>query len=210
MRSKRSIDVIRVADFMQRDNVALACARRARAIELRGDGERYRDVTPIYVRLAEAEVKLQQKQNGEGADHRAGRAADVDAQSTRSKCAAFPAPWRREFFESELTQRRPLQPRGARATARSSATSSRCGSSTRCTSTRSPSTPAQRRQGIALALMERCLAFARRARREVDLARSAPVERRRAGVLPPSSTSSRRTSAPRYYPDGEAAVVMTR
>jgi tRNA threonylcarbamoyl adenosine modification protein YeaZ len=53
--------VVRVADFMQCDNVALACARRARQIELRGDGERYRDITPIYVRLAEAEVKLQQK-----------------------------------------------------------------------------------------------------------------------------------------------------
>lgn len=53
--------VIRVGDAMQRDNVALACARRARAIELRGDGERYRDITPIYVRLAEAEGKLQQK-----------------------------------------------------------------------------------------------------------------------------------------------------
>ena len=33
----------------------------AREIELRGDGKRYRDITPIYVRLAEAEVKLQQK-----------------------------------------------------------------------------------------------------------------------------------------------------
>jgi tRNA threonylcarbamoyladenosine biosynthesis protein TsaB len=53
--------VILVSDVMQRDNVALACARRARDIELRGDGERYRDITPIYVRLAEAEVKLQQK-----------------------------------------------------------------------------------------------------------------------------------------------------
>ena len=53
--------ILRVAGVMQRENVALACARRARAIELRGDGERYRDVTPIYVRLAEAEVKLQQK-----------------------------------------------------------------------------------------------------------------------------------------------------
>lgn len=53
--------VIRVADVMQRDNIALACARRASAIELRGDGERYRNITPIYVRLAEAEVKLQQK-----------------------------------------------------------------------------------------------------------------------------------------------------
>jgi tRNA threonylcarbamoyl adenosine modification protein YeaZ len=54
-------DVTRVPDFVQRSNVALACARRARAITLRGDGERYRDVTPIYVRLAEAEVRLQQK-----------------------------------------------------------------------------------------------------------------------------------------------------
>ena len=53
--------VIRVADFMQHDNVALRCARRALEIEERGEGERYRDVTPIYVRLAEAEVKLQAK-----------------------------------------------------------------------------------------------------------------------------------------------------
>jgi tRNA threonylcarbamoyl adenosine modification protein YeaZ len=54
---------IRVADFVQRDNVAIRCARRALEIERRGAGDRYRDVTPIYVRLAEAEVRLQQKQN---------------------------------------------------------------------------------------------------------------------------------------------------
>ena len=53
--------VIRVNDFAQHDNVALRCARRALDIEQRGEGERYRDVTPIYVRLAEAEVKLQAK-----------------------------------------------------------------------------------------------------------------------------------------------------
>jgi len=56
-------NVIDVADFLQRDNVALRCARRAIEIEDRGEGAHYRDVTPIYVRLAEAEVKLQQKQN---------------------------------------------------------------------------------------------------------------------------------------------------
>jgi tRNA A37 threonylcarbamoyladenosine modification protein TsaB len=55
--------VIRLADVMQRDSVALRCARAAIDLEQRGEGERYRDVTPIYVRLAEAEVKLQQKQN---------------------------------------------------------------------------------------------------------------------------------------------------
>jgi tRNA threonylcarbamoyladenosine biosynthesis protein TsaB len=53
-------NVIDVAEFLQRDNVALRCARRAMEI---GDSDRYRDVTPIYVRLAEAEVKLRQKQN---------------------------------------------------------------------------------------------------------------------------------------------------
>jgi tRNA threonylcarbamoyladenosine biosynthesis protein TsaB len=53
--------VIEANDFLQHGNVAAGCARRARAIELAGAGERYRDVTPIYVRLAEAEVKLQQR-----------------------------------------------------------------------------------------------------------------------------------------------------
>jgi tRNA A37 threonylcarbamoyladenosine modification protein TsaB len=54
--------VLRLADLAQRDNVALRCAQRALQIEQRGEGDRYRDVTPIYVRLAEAEVKLQQKE----------------------------------------------------------------------------------------------------------------------------------------------------
>ncbi|HJQ40917.1 MAG TPA: tRNA (adenosine(37)-N6)-threonylcarbamoyltransferase complex dimerization subunit type 1 TsaB [Thermoanaerobaculia bacterium] len=53
-------NIIDIRDLLQRDNVALRCARRAMTI---GDDARYRDVTPIYVRLAEAEVKLQQKQN---------------------------------------------------------------------------------------------------------------------------------------------------
>jgi tRNA threonylcarbamoyladenosine biosynthesis protein TsaB len=55
---------IAVSEVLQHGNIALRCARRAAEIESRGDGGRYRDVTPIYVRLAEAEVKLQQKQNG--------------------------------------------------------------------------------------------------------------------------------------------------
>jgi tRNA threonylcarbamoyl adenosine modification protein YeaZ len=55
--------VIRLADLVQHDNVALRCARRAIEIERLGEGERHRDVTPIYVRLAEAEVQLLQKQN---------------------------------------------------------------------------------------------------------------------------------------------------
>lgn len=56
--------VIEVSAFLKEGNVAVRCARRARDIENRGEGDRHRDVTPIYVRLAEAEVKLQQKQQG--------------------------------------------------------------------------------------------------------------------------------------------------
>jgi tRNA threonylcarbamoyladenosine biosynthesis protein TsaB len=55
--------VISVADFLQHANVAAGCARRALAVARAGEGDRYRDVTPIYVRLAEAEVKLQQKRD---------------------------------------------------------------------------------------------------------------------------------------------------
>jgi tRNA threonylcarbamoyladenosine biosynthesis protein TsaB len=51
-------NALAVADFLRHGNAAVECARRAAWIEVRGEGERYRDVTPIYVRLAEAEVKL--------------------------------------------------------------------------------------------------------------------------------------------------------
>lgn len=55
--------VIAAGEFVQHANVAVACARRALAIARRNELARYADATPIYVRLAEAEVKLQQKQN---------------------------------------------------------------------------------------------------------------------------------------------------
>ena len=55
---------VMVRDFLQHSNVAVACARRAWQIASEGNLERYADVTPIYVRLTEAEVKLQQKKNG--------------------------------------------------------------------------------------------------------------------------------------------------
>ena len=55
--------LLRAQELMQSSNVALRCARRAIAIAAEGRSDAYRDVTPIYVRLAEAEVKLQQKKN---------------------------------------------------------------------------------------------------------------------------------------------------
>ena len=54
-------DAVLVADFLQHGNVAAACARRAGQLAAANALDRYADVTPIYVRLAEAEVKLQQK-----------------------------------------------------------------------------------------------------------------------------------------------------
>ena len=50
-----------VAAVMQERNVALSCARRAERILVAGHLDAYADITPIYVRLAEAEVKLRQK-----------------------------------------------------------------------------------------------------------------------------------------------------
>ena len=50
-----------VAEVLQQRNVALSCARRAERIIAAGRLETYSDITPIYVRLAEAEVKLRQK-----------------------------------------------------------------------------------------------------------------------------------------------------
>jgi tRNA threonylcarbamoyladenosine biosynthesis protein TsaB len=52
---------LRISDVLQDRNVALSCARRAAQIVAAGRIGEYRDATPIYVRLAEAEVKLQQK-----------------------------------------------------------------------------------------------------------------------------------------------------
>lgn len=57
-------DALRVSEFVQHENVAASCARRASAIASAGNLAHYADITPIYVRLAEAEVKLQQRSGG--------------------------------------------------------------------------------------------------------------------------------------------------
>lgn len=57
-------NVVAVGDFVQRHNVAAACAVRAFHIAAGDRLDQYADATPIYVRLAEAEVKLQQKRDG--------------------------------------------------------------------------------------------------------------------------------------------------
>jgi tRNA threonylcarbamoyl adenosine modification protein YeaZ len=54
----KSASGLTVAEFLRSGNAAAGCARRARAIAQAGALDRYADVTPIYVRLAEAEEKL--------------------------------------------------------------------------------------------------------------------------------------------------------
>jgi tRNA threonylcarbamoyl adenosine modification protein YeaZ len=54
----KSASGLTVAEFLRSGNAAAACARRARAIAAAGRLAAYADVTPIYVRLAEAEEKL--------------------------------------------------------------------------------------------------------------------------------------------------------
>jgi tRNA threonylcarbamoyladenosine biosynthesis protein TsaB len=52
-----------VSEALRHVNVALRCAQRAAKIAGEGRLAEYADITPIYVRLAEAEVKLQQKRD---------------------------------------------------------------------------------------------------------------------------------------------------
>jgi hypothetical protein len=54
----KSASGLTVAEFLKNGNAAAACARRARAIAEAGRLAEYADITPIYVRLAEAEEKL--------------------------------------------------------------------------------------------------------------------------------------------------------
>ena len=54
----KSASGLTVAEFLRSGNAAAACARRARAIAAAGRLASYADVTPIYVRLAEAEEIL--------------------------------------------------------------------------------------------------------------------------------------------------------
>lgn len=52
---------VRVEELMQTFNLAVLAARRAEEIARAGRLELYRNLIPIYVRLAEAEVRLKQK-----------------------------------------------------------------------------------------------------------------------------------------------------
>jgi tRNA threonylcarbamoyl adenosine modification protein YeaZ len=55
---------LEVEALTQSSNLSVLAAERARAVAASGRMDHYRDLTPIYVRLAEAEVKLRQGSRG--------------------------------------------------------------------------------------------------------------------------------------------------
>ena len=122
--------------------------------------------------------------------------------------AAFPAPWRREFFASELLQ----TGRVCLVATRDSYLIGYVFAMTILDEmhiNKIAVAQAERRRGIAIALMHLCMDAARE--RKVTLL-SLEVRQSNAGAqrfyehleFEPSYVR------PRYYPDGEAAVVMTR
>jgi [ribosomal protein S18]-alanine N-acetyltransferase len=131
--------------------------------------------------------------------------ADVDevhALETR----AFPAPWRRDFFESEV-----------RASGRFNLVARRGGVVVaylfamwffdEMHVNKIAVDESERRKGIAADLMDKCIRFARANRiksisLEVRKSNSGAQEFYKTLDFAPSYTR------PRYYPDGEAAVVM--
>lgn len=133
-------------------------------------------------------------------------AQDIDAVF-RIESQSFPVPWKREFFESEL-----------QASGRLNLVAKRDGRVVAYVFAmwffdemhvnKIAVEPDARRLGIADALMARCIAFARKQKvasisLEVRTTNDgAQSFYRHLGFIP---TYTR----PRYYPDGESAVVMT-
>jgi [ribosomal protein S18]-alanine N-acetyltransferase len=138
---------------------------------------------------------------------RAARPADLGAVH-KLETASFPAPWRREFFESEL-----------RASGRLSLVATRRRQVIgyvfamwifdEMHINKIAVLPDERRQGVADALMDRCLAFARE---HGVTTMSLEVRQTNSGAIGFYKHLGFESSyvRPRYYPDGEAAVVMTR
>lgn len=143
----------------------------------------------------------------EGVEIRAARDSDLDA-ILRLERASFPVPWRREFFVSELEG-------SGRLCLVAVAGVKLAGYVFAMTVVdemhinKIAVDEAYRRRGIALELMARCTNYARGhgiALMTLEVRRSnagAQEFYRRLGFAPAYIRS-------RYYPDGEAAVVMTR
>lgn len=122
--------------------------------------------------------------------------------------SSFPAPWRREFFESELF----MEGRLTLVAVRGEVVIGYMFAMwvfDELHVNKIAVTAEERRKGIANALMDRCVAFAR----EHDISMiSLEVRQSNSGAQEFYRTLDFKSSyvRPRYYPDGEAAVVMTK
>lgn len=132
--------------------------------------------------------------------------ADLDAIA-RLEAAAFKAPWRRAFFESELNAPGRYN-RVARSQEQLVGYLFSMYFLDEMHVNKIAVSESMRRKGIALALMDDCIAFARS--HEVRSVSLEVRESNRAAQLFYEKLRFRPTYVrQRYYPDGEAAVVMT-
>lgn len=133
------------------------------------------------------------------------RLADLD-QIVALERACFPSPWRREFFESELRAERRL----SRVVRDGRAIVAYCFSMyfmDEMHVNKIAVADAHRRRGIARRLMDDVLAFARE--REVrTIGLEVRATNAEAQAFYRAIGFEERYRRPRYYPDGEAAVVM--
>lgn len=143
----------------------------------------------------------------EGIDIALAVAQDVDAIHAL-EVAAFPSPWKREFFTSELYSSGRFN-LVARRSRRIVGYLFAMWFFDEMHVNKIAVDESERRKGIADALMDRCFAFARQQRirlisLEVRQSNTGAQEFYRHLHFEPTYVR------PRYYPDGEAAVVMTR
>lgn len=146
-----------------------------------------------------------QQSRTDGLEIRAASKADVDAVHD-IEMSSFPAPWRREFFSSELTAEGRFNLVALRDRVVVGYLFAMWIFDEMHVNKIAVAADA-RRQGIADALMERCLAFAR----EHDISTIAlEVRLSNSGAQEFYKHLAFKSSylRPRYYPDGEAAVVM--
>ncbi len=135
------------------------------------------------------------------------RMADLEAIH-RLEVSSFPAPWRRDFFESEL-----------RGDSRFHLVARRGGLLVgylfamwffdEMHINKIAVAESERRKGIADALMDRCLVFAR-ANGVTTISLEVRQSNRGAQAFYEHLDFEPTYVRPRYYPDGEAAVVMVR
>ena len=131
---------------------------------------------------------------------------DIDAVVALER-TAFPSPWRREFFEGELQQAGRLNLvaiRGGKLIAYVFAMTI----FDEMHVNKIAVAAGERRQGIALELMERCFAFARQ-NAIATISLEVRVSNEGAQAFYRKLGFARTHLRPRYYPDGEAAAIMT-